>query len=344
MNKQKLTYKSAGVDIDKADGFVKNISKLAAKTLKPGVISGIGPFSALFHLDIKKYTDPVLVSSTDGVGTKALVAIMINRHDTIGIDLVAMCVNDIITCGALPLFFLDYIACGYLQTETAESLIHGIADGCQEAGCSLVGGETAEMPGLYKDGHYDIAGFSVGVVNKGDIIDGSHISDGDDIIGLASNGLHSNGYSLVRKLFFDIERLDVNAYVSELSCTLGEELLRPTRIYVKALECLKDKVQVKAMAHITGGGITDNLPRVLPDGFGAQIITNAWHKPKIFQLINFLGNIDFHEMYKTFNMGIGYTFVVNSYDKVKAMDLLQVAGFPCYCIGRVVKGKGITYL
>ncbi len=263
----KLTYKKSGVDIDEGEKFVSLISPMAKKTFRPEVMTEIGLFSALFKLDMTKYKEPVLVSSTDGVGTKLKIAFMMDKHDTIGTDLVAMCVNDILTTGADPLFFLDYLATGKLNSVTASKVIEGIVKGCKEAGCSLIGGETAEMPGFYHEEEYDIAGFSVGIVEKEKIINGMDIREGDAIIGLASNGLHSNGYSLVRKLFFDKEKMRVDTYIPELGNKLGMELLRPTKIYVKAFMALRDNVEIKGMAHITGGGIPGNLPRILPKNY-----------------------------------------------------------------------------
>ena len=254
-----LTYKKAGVDIDEGDRFIRLISPLARKTFRPEVMTGIGSFNALFKLDVKRYKKPVLVSGTDGVGTKLKIAFLTDRHNTVGIDLVAMCVNDILTSGSEPLFFLDYFATGKLKPEKAAEVIKGIVEGCKQAGCSLIGGETAEMPGFYPKGEYDLSGFAVGVVDKDKIIDGSKIRKGDAIIGLASNGLHSNGYSLVRKLFFDIKKMKTSARIAEFGTSLGEELLKPTKIYVKAFNAIRDKVRIKGMAHITGGGIPGNL-------------------------------------------------------------------------------------
>src|SRR3990172_756186 len=252
---KKLTYKKAGVDIEEGDRFVDIISPLVRKTFRPEVMTDIGSFGALFRINSRKYKSPVLVSGTDGVGTKLKVAFLADRHDTVGIDLVAMCVNDILTSGAEPLFFLDYFASGKLRPEKAAEVVKGIAIGCMEAGCSLVGGETAEMPGFYDKGEYDLSGFAVGIVDKAKIVDGRRIKDGDAVIGVSSSGLHSNGYSLVRKVFFDLKRMSVKKIVPELGCSLGEELLRPTRIYVRAYNAIKNKVDVRGMAHITGGGI-----------------------------------------------------------------------------------------
>jgi phosphoribosylformylglycinamidine cyclo-ligase len=284
------------------------------------------------------------VSGTDGVGTKLKVAFLTDRHDTVGIDLVAMCVNDILTCGAEPLFFLDYFATGKLRPEKAAEVVKGIASGCIEAGCSLVGGETAEMPGFYGKGEYDLSGFAVGVVEKAGIIDGREIQDGDAIIGLASSGIHSNGYSLVRKVFFDRKRMSVKKIIPELGCSLGEELLRPTRIYVRAFNALKNRVDIKGMAHITGGGIDGNLPRVFPGGMGAVIIEGSWPVPPVFGLIQRMGNVPDDDMKQTFNMGIGYIIVVDRKRTDKTISILSKNGLESYLVGRVVKGaEGVSY-
>jgi phosphoribosylformylglycinamidine cyclo-ligase len=339
-----LTYKKAGVDIDEGDRFVRLISPMVKKTFRSEVITDIGSFSALFRLDTKKYRRPVLVSGTDGVGTKLKVAFMMDKHDTVGIDLVAMCVNDILTCGAEPLFFLDYFATGRLSPEGAAKVIKGIVRGCKEAGCSLVGGETAEMPGFYPDGEYDLSGFAVGVVEKGKVIDGSKIKAGDAIIGIASNGLHSNGYSLIRRLFFDLKKMDVETYIPDLNATLGAELLKPTRIYVKAYNILKDKLQIKGMAHITGGGIPGNLPRILPKGINADIKTGSWSMPRIFSFIERMGNVPAEDMKRTFNMGIGFVMVVSKSSAGEAVSLLKKAGYPAFIIGNTEKGvSGVRY-
>jgi len=341
----KLTYKKAGVDIDEGERFIKLISPMVRKTFSPGVMTDIGSFGALFKLDFKRFRRPVLVSGTDGVGTKLKIAFMMDKHDTVGIDLVAMCVNDILTSGAEPLFFLDYFATGKLRPEKAAEVIKGIAAGCREAGCSLVGGETAEMPGFYSEGEYDLSGFAVGAVDQGKIIDGSRIREGDVIIGLASNGLHSNGYSLVRKLFFDLKRMDVNAYLPDLGTTLGEELLRPTRIYVKAFMDLRESLRIKGMAHITGGGIPGNLPRILPEGICAKVRRGSWPIPEIFLLIKKMANIPEDDMKKTFNMGVGYVMVVPKRKADESIFLLNNSGYKAFLIGTLEKGgKGVRYL
>lgn len=340
----KLTYKKSGVDIDEGDRFVSFISPMAKRTFRPEVMTEIGLFSALFRLDMSRYKEPVLVSGTDGVGTKLKIAFMMDRHDTIGIDLVAMCVNDILTTGAEPLFFLDYLATGKLHTEKASKVIEGIVKGCEEAGCSLIGGETAEMPGFYPEGEYDVAGFSVGIVEKEKIINGSGIRDGDVIIGLASNGLHSNGYSLVRRLFFDLKKMGADTYIPEIGVKLGEELLRPTRIYVKAFMALRDNVEIKGMAHITGGGIPGNLPRILPEGICAHIRISSWPVPPIFEVIEKTGNIADEEMKRTFNMGIGYIMVASEEVSGNAISLLHKAGYRAFIIGNTEKGgRGVRY-
>jgi len=339
-----ITYKTSGVDIDEADRFVGIISPLAKKTFRPEVIEGIGLFSALFKLDLARYRDPVLVSSTDGVGTKLKIAFMMDRHDTVGIDLVAMCVNDILTSGAEPLFFLDYLATGKLRAEKASKIIEGIVKGCEEAGCSLIGGETAEMPGFYSEDEYELVGFTVGVVEKEKVVNGSNIRDRDVIIGLASNGLHSNGYSLVRRLFFDIQKTSVDTYIPELGVTLGEELLRPTRIYVKTIMALRDNVEIKGMAHITGGGIPGNLTRILPEGVCAHVRIGSWPVPPIFELVRKIGNIADEEMKRVFNMGIGYIIVVSDKISDRVISLLNKAGNRAFIIGHIEKGgRGVRY-
>ena len=339
-----LTYKKSGVDIDEGERFVSLISPMAKKTFRPEVMTEIGLFSALFKLDLTRYKEPVLVSSTDGVGTKLKVAFMMDRHNTVGIDLVAMCVNDVLTTGAEPLFFLDYIATGKLNAERASKVVEGIVKGCEEAGCSLIGGDTAEMPGFYPEDEYDLAGFSVGIVEKQKVIHGSDIRKGDVIIGLASNGLHSNGYSLVRRLFFDFKKMSIDSNVPELGIKLGEELLKPTRIYVKALMTLRDNIEIKGMAHITGGGIPGNLPRILPEGIGANIRIGSWTVPPIFYLIQKTGNIVDEEMQRTFNMGIGYIMVVSKEVSQRTVSLLNAAGYKAFIIGNVEKGgKCVRY-
>ena len=332
-------YKEAGVDIDKGNAFIDNIKPIVSSTFRPGVLTGIGGFGGLFALGSGKFKDPVLVSSTDGVGTKLMIANMCNKHDTIGIDLVAMCVNDIIVCGGTPLFFLDYFATGGLDLDVATDVVKGIAKGCEISQCSLTGGETAEMPGLYKSGDYDLAGFVVGICEREKMIDGSEIRVGDKLIGLASNGVHSNGYSLVRKVIFEEMGLTVDDYVEELGCTVGEELLRPTRIYVQPLLNLIKNYKVKGLVHITGGGIIENIPRVLPKGCKAVIDKKSWDVPPIFDLLEKNGKISPSEMCITFNCGIGMVVVVNEKDADDCMQQLSALGEKPYLIGEVAARK-----
>ncbi|GAB4485424.1 MAG: phosphoribosylformylglycinamidine cyclo-ligase [Thermodesulfovibrionales bacterium] len=339
-----LTYKKAGVDIAEGDRFVDLIGPLVKRTFRPEVMTEIGLYGALFRLNTKKYRDPVLVSGTDGVGTKLKIAFMTGRHDTVGIDLVAMCVNDILTSGAEPLFFLDYFATGRLDAARASQVVKGIAAGCSEAGCALVGGETAEMPGFYARNEYDLAGFAVGVVSRREIIDGSKIRPGDAVIGLASSGIHSNGYSLVRKVLFDVEKMSVKKRIPELGSTLGEELLKPTRIYVKAVQALRKKMKIHGMAHITGGGIPGNLPRVFPKGVRARLFEGSWPEPRVFQLVRSLGSVPEEDMRQTFNMGIGFAVIVRQSDAASALKTLKRAGYQAFHIGVIEKGtRGVRY-
>jgi len=341
----KLTYKKSGVNIGESDKFVKSIMPIARKTFNSRVLKDIGFFSAFYKLNVKDFKEPVLVSSTDGVGTKLKIAFMMDKHDTVGIDLVAMCVNDIITCGAKPLFFLDYFATGRLNYSKAMKVIKGIVKGCQEAGCSLIGGETAEMPGFYHEDEYDLSGFAVGIVEKKGIIDGSSIKQGDVIIGCLSNGLHSNGFSLVRKLFFEMEKMDVRMFVPEIGSELGHELLKPTRLYVKALNALKEEIKIKGMANITGGGIPGNLPRILSDGLYANISLSSWEIPPIFNYIKKIGKISDKEMFKTFNMGVGFIFIISEKDAIKALSTLKACGYDSNIIGIVKKGgNGVRFI
>jgi phosphoribosylformylglycinamidine cyclo-ligase len=335
-----ITYKKAGVDIAEGERLVDLIKPAARRTLRPEVMKGIGLFGALFRLDLEKYKEPVLASATDGVGTKLRVAFMADRHDTVGIDLVAMSVNDILTLGAEPLFFLDYFATGKLKAQKAAKVIEGIAEGCREAGCALIGGETAEMPGFYAPGEYDLAGFAVGIVEREETVDGSAITKGDAVVGLSSSGLHSNGYSLARKVLLEKEGLQLKRRLPALGCTLAEELLRPTRIYVRAFRALKGKVAVKGMAHITGGGIPGNLNRILKKNLSAVVDESAWERPPIFDLIQRLGDVPADDMKKTFNMGIGYAVVVSSAQADRAVSLLQKAGYDSSIIGSIEKGTG----
>lgn len=341
-----FTYKTAGVDIARGKKIIDIIKPLASSTFRQEVLGDIGSFSAFFKADFSQYRNPVLVSSTDGVGTKLKIAFMLNTHNTVGIDLVAMCVNDILTSGAEPLFFLDYLATGKLSTRKAVQVIKGVANGCKMAGCSLIGGETAEMPGFYKDGEYDLAGFSVGVVEKKSIINGSGIKNGDIIIGLPSNGLHSNGYSLARKLFFEIKKYEITRLDRGLGCSIGTELLKPTRIYVKSILNVLKVFKIKGMAHITGGGITENLPRIIhkTSGLNAVMKMDSWPAQKIFDIIQKLGKISNKEMYRTFNMGIGFVLVVKNTDAQGIVKRLNYAGEKAFIIGHIEKGKrGVTY-
>ncbi len=323
-----LSYRDAGVDIDAGNRLVDRIKPLAARTRRPGVMAGLGGFGALFELPMDRYREPVLVSGTDGVGTKLKLAMQLGRHDTIGIDLVAMCVNDLLVQGAEPLFFLDYYATGHLDVDTAADVIRGIAAGCEEAGAALIGGETAEMPGMYHGGDYDLAGFCVGVVEKSRIIDGSRVAAGDVLLGLGSSGPHSNGYSLIRKVI-EVAHADLGADLVGAdvdSRTLGEALLAPTRIYVKPLLQLLQSVDVHAMAHITGGGFTENLPRVMPEDTQAVLDAASWSRPAVFDWLQQAGGISDAEMYRTFNCGIGMVLIVAAAQAEQAETLLREAG------------------
>ncbi|OWY38454.1 phosphoribosylformylglycinamidine cyclo-ligase [Xenophilus sp. AP218F] len=337
MNTTSLSYRDAGVDIDAGDALVENIKPFAKRTLRPEVLGGIGGFGALVEIS-KKYQEPVLVSGTDGVGTKLKLAFDWNRHDTVGIDLVAMSVNDILVQGAEPLFFLDYFACGKLDVAQATEVIKGIAAGCEQAGCALTGGETAEMPGMYPAGEYDLAGFAVGVAEKSRVITGETIRPGDAVLGLASNGAHSNGYSLVRKII-DRAQPELDAPFDG-DTTLREAVIAPTRIYVKPLLQLMERLPVKGMAHITGGGITENTPRVLPRNTVAQIDANSWPLPKLFQWLQSEGNVEMQEMYRTFNCGIGMVVIVAAEHAEQAQALLREAGETVYRIGVVRERNG----
>ena len=336
-----LSYRDAGVDIDAGDALVERIKPLAKKTLREGVLGGIGGFGALFEVP-KRYKEPVLVSGTDGVGTKLRLAFDLNRHDTVGQDLVAMSVNDILVLGAESLFFLDYFACGKLDVDTAAAVVGGIAKGCELAGCALIGGETAEMPGMYPDGEYDLAGFAVGVVEKSRAIDGKDIAAGDVVLGLASSGAHSNGYSLVRKII-ERSRPDMNAPFDEVdgkARSLADVVMAPTRIYVKQVLALLEKVTVKGMAHITGGGLLENVPRVLPENTVAELEKAAWPRPKLFDWMQAEGNVAENEMHRVFNCGIGLVIVVAAADAEAAMVELKAQGEAVYRIGRIRARQG----
>ncbi|HEY5674587.1 MAG TPA: phosphoribosylformylglycinamidine cyclo-ligase [Malonomonas sp.] len=339
MSKKPITYKDAGVDIDAGNRFVNMIKPLVKATSRPEVLTDIGGFGGLFSLNSSKYKRPTLVAATDGVGTKLKLAFMMDKHDTVGIDLVAMCVNDIIVQGAEPLFFLDYLATGKLAPEAAVEIVKGIAEGCKQAGCALLGGETAEMPGMYGGGEYDLAGFSVGVVDNDKIIDGSAITKGDQIIGIASSGLHSNGFSLARRIFIEEMKLDLRSTPSELERPLGEELLTPTLIYVKSILNLIKDFSIKGIAHITGGGLLENLPRVLPQHCKAIIERDSWEKPAIFEMLRQGGNIPEDEMFRTFNYGIGMTLVVPAKEVDDILGRLAGLGERAYLIGEIAPAE-----
>jgi len=330
-SKKPITYRDAGVDIDAGDALVEAIKPFAKKTMRPEVLAGIGGFGALAEIP-KKYREPVLVSGTDGVGTKLKLAFQLGRHDTVGVDLVAMSVNDVLTQGAEPLFFLDYFACGKLDVAVATEVVKGIARGCELAGCALIGGETAEMPGMYADGEYDLAGFAVGVVEKSEIIDGRGIAPGDVVLGLASSGAHSNGYSLVRRV---LERAKPDLRADFHGKPLGEALLEPTRIYVKPVLALMKRVRVKGLAHITGGGLVENLPRVLPENVKAVISRSAWKLPALFQWLQREGQVADAEMLRVFNCGIGMVVVVGADSADAAARLLSESGETAFRIGRI---------
>lgn len=333
-----MDYLSAGVDVEAGDALVESIKPIAARTRREGVVDGLGGFGALFEVP-KKYREPLLVSGTDGVGTKLKLAIELNRHDTIGIDLVAMCANDVLVQGAEPLFFLDYFATGRLRPEVAVEVIRGIGAGCEQAGAALIGGETAEMPGMYAGGEYDLAGFCVGAVEKDALIDGSAVRAGDAVVGLASSGPHSNGYSLIRKV---VESAGLDLAAPFESETVGDHLLRPTRIYVKPVLALTRSVDVHAIAHITGGGITANIARVLPPGVGISLDRSAWTEPGIFQWIRENGRIDDAEMLKTFNCGLGMVVIVSAADLTRTLEHFHAAGLDAWDIGRAEARAGET--
>ncbi|MEJ2059802.1 MAG: phosphoribosylformylglycinamidine cyclo-ligase [Gammaproteobacteria bacterium] len=334
-----LSYRDAGVDIDAGAELVERIKSHTERTRRPGVLGSLGGFGALFELPTDRYRRPVLVSGTDGVGTKLKLAMMLNRHDTIGIDLVAMCVNDIVVTGAEPLFFLDYYATGHLDVEVAAQVVKGIADGCELAGCALTGGETAEMPGMYEAGDYDLAGFAVGIVEKDRILDGQGVQAGDVLLGLASSGPHSNGYSLIRKLV-EVSHADLDQPCGTTS--LGEALLAPTRIYVKPLLHLLEQLPIHALAHITGGGLTENLPRVLPEGTGAVVDPRAWVRPPVFDWLQQAGNVEAQEMLRTFNCGIGMMVVLPEEHAATASEYCREQGIEAWTIGRIEATPGQT--
>ncbi|WP_428910662.1 phosphoribosylformylglycinamidine cyclo-ligase [Niallia sp. Krafla_26] len=334
-------YEQAGVNIEAGYEAVSRMKKHVQKTMRPGVLGGLGGFGGMFDLSTLQLKEPVLVSGTDGVGTKLMLAFMMDRHDTIGIDAVAMCVNDIVVQGAEPIYFLDYIACGKQEPARIEAIVKGVAEGCEQAGCALVGGETAEMPGMYSEEEYDLAGFAVGAVEKSKIITGNEIKQGDILIGLASSGIHSNGYSLVRKVFLQDAKMSLNDHVDELGCTLGEELLRPTKIYVKSVLAALDKFSIKGLAHITGGGFIENIPRMLPEGLGVELSEKNWEVPAVFTLMEKIGGLDRLDMYNIFNMGTGMVVAVNESEAEDIIRFFNEIGEKAYRIGVVTGQPGV---
>jgi phosphoribosylformylglycinamidine cyclo-ligase len=334
---KRFSYKDAGVDVEKGDAFVQAIKPMVESTFRPEVLTKIGGFAGCVSLNLERYKKPILVSSTDGVGTKLKIAFLMDRHDTIGIDLVAMCVNDVVVSGAKPLFLLDYFATSTLDTEKTTKVVSGIVKGCIEAECSLIGGETAEMPGFYKEGEYDLAGFAVGIVENSQLIDGSSVTVGDKLIGIASSGLHSNGYSLVRKLLFDQHKMELEKRVEEIGEILGEELLRPTRLYVKTVLNLTRDFHIGGIAHITGGGITGNLPRIIPKGCKAIVHRGTWDIPPIFSFLKEKGKISEEEMLRTFNNGVGMILIVRPKEVEDILDRLHSLGEKTFIIGEVGK-------
>jgi len=334
---KRFSYKDAGVDVEKGDAFVQAIKPMVESTFRPEVLTKIGGFAGCVSLNLERYKKPILVSSTDGVGTKLKIAFLMDRHDTVGIDLVAMCVNDVVVSGAKPLFLLDYFATSTLDTEKTTKVVSGIVKGCIEAECSLIGGETAEMPGFYKEGEYDLAGFAVGIVENSQLIDGSSVTVGDKLIGIASSGLHSNGYSLVRKLLFDQHKMELEKRVEEIGEILGEELLRPTRIYVKTVLNLTRDFHIGGIAHITGGGITGNLPRIIPKGCKAIVHRGTWDIPPIFSFLKEKGKISEEEMLRTFNNGVGMILIVRPKEVEDILDRLHSLGEKAFIIGEVGK-------
>ena len=335
---EKMTYGDAGVDIDAGNNSVQLIKDSVKATYRPEVLGDLGGFGGLFALNSGKYKEPVLVSGTDGVGTKLKLAFLLDKHDTIGQDAVAMCVNDILVQGAEPLFFLDYLAVGKLDPEQVAAVVKGVADACKESGCALIGGETAEMNGFYPVGEYDIAGFAVGAVEKSKIITSERVKAGDVLLGLPSSGVHSNGYSLVRKIVFEKKGFKGDEVIPELGKSIGEELLTPTRLYPKTCLPLIEKFDIHGMVHVTGGGYYENIPRALPDNMGAEINVDAWEVPAIFKLLKEWGNVDWHEMYRTFNMGIGMIIIVSADEAEKVKSFLAEKGETCYTIGTVTEG------
>ncbi|PEJ59658.1 phosphoribosylformylglycinamidine cyclo-ligase [Bacillus sp. AFS002410] len=336
-------YKQAGVDIEAGYEAVNRMKKHVQKTMRQEVLGGLGGFGGMFDLSKFNYKEPVLVSGTDGVGTKLKLAFQMDRHDTIGIDAVAMCVNDIVVQGAEPLFFLDYLAVGKAVPERIEHIVKGVSDGCIQAGCSLIGGETAEMPGFYPEDEYDIAGFAVGIADKSKLVTGLNIKEGDILLGISSNGIHSNGYSLVRKVLLEKGGLTLDQHINQLGHTLGEELLRPTKIYVKPILNVLKKTEVKGMAHITGGGFIENIPRMLPEGIGAEIDYGSWPIQPIFDLLEEIGELKREEMFNIFNMGIGMVLAVSEENLHEIINLLEEDGEKVFIIGRTTSGEGVTF-
>ena len=340
MSEEKLTYKDAGVDTHEGPRAVSLMKEHVKGTFNDSVLTGLGSFGSLVALDVKDMSEPVLVSGTDGVGTKLKIAFLMDNHDTVGIDCVAMCVNDVLCQGAKPLFFLDYIATGNVKAEKIADIVKGIAEGCKQGRSALVGGETAEMPDFYSEGEYDMAGFSVGIVDKSRIITGAKVAVGQKVVGIPSSGIHSNGYSLVRKVFFDKMNMSVNDYVEELGETLGEALLRPTRIYADACEAVLPNFDVKGIVHITGGGFYENIPRILPEGTAVSINVGTWDVPPIFPYMKKCGNIDREEMFSTYNMGVGMMMVVDAEDADAVVEALKGAGENASVIGEIVPDEG----
>lgn len=329
------TYREAGVDIQRGDEFVRRIGPLVRSTFRPEVLGDIGGFGGLFRFPSDRYREPILVSGTDGVGTKVKMATLMNRHDSIGIDLVAMCVNDIIVSGAEPLFFLDYLATGHLEVEVGEAIIQGIAEGCRQAGCALIGGETAEMPSCYTQGEYDLAGFAVGVVERSEMLGQEKIQSGDVLIGVGSSGLHSNGYSLARRVVFEMQGWSPETHVPELAASVGEALLRPTLIYVKLVKALLAGSRLHGLAHITGGGITGNVPRIIPDHCQAVIDRNTWEPPSLFCVLQRAGAVDQEEMFRVFNMGVGLVVVAPPEETSRIIGITQEQGMTGWVIGDI---------
>ncbi|WP_206458476.1 phosphoribosylformylglycinamidine cyclo-ligase [Anaerovorax sp. IOR16] len=342
MKEEKLTYKDAGVDTKEGERAVRLMKDHVKKTFTPNVLTGLGSFGSLFKLDVKDMKEPVLVAGTDGVGTKLKIAFLMEKHDTVGQDCVAMCVNDVLCQGATPLFFLDYIATGKVHAEKVADIVKGIADGCVLGECALVGGETAEMPDFYGNGEYDMAGFAVGIVDREKIIDGSKIKKGNVVIGIPSSGIHSNGYSLVRKVIFEKENMDVLDYVDELGETIGEALLRPTKIYTAACNAVRETTDINGIIHITGGGFFENIPRIIPEGLGVEIQVGSWEVPPIFRYIQKCADIEENEMFATFNMGMGMIMVVEEEQVEMVMRVLKEVGEQPSIIGSIVEGQGVV--